>query len=320
MFFEGSEKKAQIIVNPNKLSLLNDIEDNFWHGMVKSCGAKILSIIENDHCKALLLSESSLFIWHNKLLLITCGTTQLVKAIEFFINQYTLEPIEQIIYQRKNEYFSLAQPSCFLQDIKILRQYTQGKAYRFGSLDSHHNYLFHQKNNFKADNSDKSYEIVAYHISNSASKLLTDGNLSALQIRNLFHIDELFPHFIIDDHVFSPFGYSLNGIDNNNFFTIHITPQAESSYISVSANFDLIALLPKLIKILEPVTVDILTSNEFHFDEKMKNKLPPSFICTSLVKESLNIGYEVIFSSYTQKTSHSSEAVNLSKENKIQSL
>lgn len=320
MFFEGSEKKVQIIVNDKKLSLLTDIADAFWHGLVNSSGAKVLSTIENNHCKAFLLSESSLFIWPHKLILITCGTTQLIKAIEFFIDEFSLQPIEQIIYQRKNEYFSYAQPSCFSQDIKVLRQYVSGAAYRFGAVDSHHNYLFHQENGYKANINDKSYEIVAYHISNSASKLLTHGNLTANEIRTLFQINELFPNFTIDDHVFHPFGYSLNGIENENFFTIHITPQAESSYISVSANFDLIALLPKLISILDPTTIDILTSNELNFEEKVKGNLPTPFVCTSLVKETLNIGYEIIFSSYSQKTNQSREAVSLLANSDIQSL
>lgn len=320
MFFEGSEKKVQIIVNESQLSLLTDIADSFWHDLVKSSGAKILSSIENSQSKAFLLSESSLFIWPHKLLLITCGTTQLIKAIEFFINEFSLQAIEQIQYQRKNEYFSYAQPSCFSQDIQVLRQYVSGAAYRFGAVDSHHNYLFHQDNEYKVKVSDKSYEIVAYHISHSASKLLTHGELTANEIRTLFQIDGLFPGFSINDHVFHPFGYSLNGIKNDKFFTVHITPQAESSYISVSANFDLISLLPKLISILEPATIDILTSNELNFEEKVSRNLPSPFVCTSLVKETLSIGYNIVFSSYSQKTKKSSDAVLLSPINDIQSL
>ncbi|NQZ21936.1 MAG: adenosylmethionine decarboxylase [Colwellia sp.] len=320
LFFEGSEKKAQIIINAEKLSLLTDIDNNFWEALVKSCGAKILSSMTNNSCKALLLSESSLFIWHHKLLIITCGTSQLVKAIEFFIDSYPINTIKQISYQRKNEYFSHAQPSCFSQDVKTLRQYISGKAYRFGDLDSHHNYLFHQDNNYQTNINDKSYEIVAYHISEAASKILTDTNLTALNIRNMFNIDKLFAHFDIDDHVFHPFGYSLNGIHNEQFFTIHITPQAESSYISISANFDLISLLPHLITILAPTTIDILTSNELNFEEKIKNKLPKQFICTSLVKASLSIGEKIVFSSYSQNTRHSCDAINLKMYNEVHSL
>jgi len=55
LFFEGSEKKAQIIINTDKLSLLNDIDDNFWDALVESCGAKILSSMKSNSCNALLL-------------------------------------------------------------------------------------------------------------------------------------------------------------------------------------------------------------------------------------------------------------------------
>ena len=173
---------------------------------------------------------------------------------------------------------------------------------------------------YKANIYDTSYEIVAYHISKSASELLTQGKLSANENRKLFQIDNLFPHFTIDDHVFHPFGYSLNGVENDKYFTIHITPQAESSYISVSANFDLIALLPKLTAILDPTTIDILTSNELNFEEKVAGNLPSHFLCTSLVKETLSIGYEIVFSSYSQKAKQSCEAVSLGTNNDIQSL
>ena len=118
MFFEGSEKKAEIFVDVNQLNFLTDLDNTFWSSFVDSCHARILSSIENKHCKAFLLSESSLFVWQDRLLILTCGVTQLIKSIEFFIEKLGKETIKQITYQRKNEYFSQAQPSCFGDDIK----------------------------------------------------------------------------------------------------------------------------------------------------------------------------------------------------------
>ena len=76
LFFEGSEKKAEVVVNSQNLSLLNDISNTFWQELVKCCNAQILSSIENEHCKAFLLSESSLFVWHERFVILTCGVTQ----------------------------------------------------------------------------------------------------------------------------------------------------------------------------------------------------------------------------------------------------
>ncbi|MBA6364897.1 adenosylmethionine decarboxylase, partial [Colwellia sp. BRX8-8] len=88
MFFEGSEKKAEILIDGKQLSLLNDIDDEFWSALVNRSQAQILSSIENEYCKAFLLSESSLFVWSDRILILTCGETQLVKAVEFFIQKF----------------------------------------------------------------------------------------------------------------------------------------------------------------------------------------------------------------------------------------
>ena len=141
MFFEGSEKKAEIIINRSKISLLDDFTLDFWQALVQCCNAKILSTIENEDCTAFLLSESSLFVWHDRFLIITCGNTRLIHSVEYFITKAGMDNIQHISYQRKNEYFAHAQLSSFGDDIALLGQYTTGKAFRFGELDGHHNYI-----------------------------------------------------------------------------------------------------------------------------------------------------------------------------------
>ena len=46
-------------------------------------------------------------------------------------------------------------------------------------------------------------------------------------------IAALVPDASIDDYVFEPCGYSMNGIAGDGFITIHITPEADFSYASV---------------------------------------------------------------------------------------
>ncbi len=48
MFFEGSEKKVEIIVSSDKVSLLRDYDDSFWEIVVAQCDAKILSSIPDN--------------------------------------------------------------------------------------------------------------------------------------------------------------------------------------------------------------------------------------------------------------------------------
>jgi len=311
LFFEGSEKKAEILVDSTKLNLLTDIDDKFWAELVKSCHAQILSSITNNQCKAFLLSESSLFVWKDRFLILTCGTTHLVNSVEYFLTRKGTDAVVQLTYQRKNEYFAQAQLSCFGDDIKLLSKYVPGKAYRFGELDSHHNYVFHLDNDFIAQETDKTYELLAYQISEEASKHLTQPNLSALEIRNFLRIDELLPNFEIDDFVFEPYGYSLNAIKDEKYLTIHVTPQADSSYISFESNLNLVTLAPKILAVLAPSSFDIMSFNELSFSALLSENIPTDYVSKSLVQETLSNGYLVSFANYILPQTQFSSPISL---------
>lgn len=311
MFYEGSEKKAEIIVNSKNLSLLNDIDDAFWHTLVQCCNAQVLSTIHNASCKAFLLSESSLFVWHDRLLILTCGVTQLVKSVEFLINEFGVGNIQHLIYQRKNEYFAHKQASSFNDDVHRLSQCIPGKAYRFGELDSHHNYVFHIDNDYQACRHDKTYEFLAYQISPQASAKLCSPELTSESIRNYLQVDLLLPNFQIDDFIFEPYGYSLNAINNDRYLTIHVTPQAGSSYVSVETNINLLEELPLLIDILQPASFDLLSFNEINFQQITQMKIPPDYVSKSKVTEQFNSGYNVCFASFLKPQTHFTSATRL---------
>ncbi|CAB0035935.1 unnamed protein product [Trichogramma brassicae] len=50
-------------------------------------------------------------------------------------------------------------------------------------------------------------------------------------------IDQLLPNMLIDDFLFEPCGYSMNGVSKNgSYMTIHITPEPDFSYVSFESN------------------------------------------------------------------------------------
>jgi len=316
LFFEGSEKKAEIFIESNHLSLLSDIDDSFWHNLVNAGSAQILSSISNEHCKAFILSESSLFVWHDHFLILTCGVTQLIKSIEYFIKHIGQENIVDCSYQRKNEYYANAQLSSFGDDIKILSQYIRGSALRFGEIDGHHNYYFY-KNKSKITNRAKAYELIAYQVNSKVLRKLSSEVLTFRDIRKFLQLDVLFPQFILDDFVFKPHGYSVNGLFKDKYFTIHITPQVNSSYISFAANLDLIALLPLILSILQPVSFDLLSTNELHFEQHVQQQIPSNYVSKTLVKETLNNNNLMYFANYILPQSEFSNAnhFNLIEDN-----
>lgn len=314
MFFEGSEKKGEIIILSGQISLLNDFDDSFWEQVVSKCEAKILSSIRNNELKAYLLSESSLFVWDDRILILTCGDTFLVKSIMFILSNIETTLVQQVIYQRKNEYCSHLQASHVKDDAKLLQTYHQGKLLRFGALDAHHNYLFHFDNNYKGAPEDKTFEILVYDIEKNISAQLTQEGLNKDAIRNILMIDKILPNFTVDDFVFEPFGYSLNAIRGSDYFTLHLTPQEHNSYVSFESNLNLIEFIPIILEAFKPGSFDVITYNEFEFKRHIEQLVPSSYNATDLYEQELSCSYLVNFASFNQSKSEYAQSIEINLE------
>ena len=79
--FEGSEKKIEIIFS-KRAGKLRSLPEKFWNDVVRACGAGIISCVNFPQVTSFLLSESSLFLWDHRLVMITCGKDQ--AALRFF--------------------------------------------------------------------------------------------------------------------------------------------------------------------------------------------------------------------------------------------
>ena len=86
-FFEGTEKKIELVVRAGSPSLRQRGEA-WWRRIVEKADAQILSSLSNASCDAYLLSESSLFVWDTKALIITCGRTRLTEAALVLLDAY----------------------------------------------------------------------------------------------------------------------------------------------------------------------------------------------------------------------------------------
>ncbi|MFT6071111.1 MAG: S-adenosylmethionine decarboxylase [Bacteriovoracaceae bacterium] len=311
VFFEGSEKKVEVVVN-SEVNLLS-FEKSFWEELVLNSTAQILSSIENSKTKAFLLSESSLFVWEDRFVLITCGQTTLVKAIEFFLSKIPSNNIASLIFQRKNEYFSHLQKSSFLDDVKALSEQIEGTAYRFGKMHEHHNFMYCSNKEYTPSVEDKTIELLMYEISPEASTFLNKSYDDPKIIRDFLQLEKLFPDYIIDDYAFSPQGYSVNAIKDDLYFTIHITPEEFNSYISFETNeINSSEKLHGLMEILKPETFDVVS---FNYKEGLS--IPDHFHKRTKVTSTINLGYDVIFSHfYSKETVNDSPYILNFKENK----
>jgi S-adenosylmethionine decarboxylase len=233
--------------------------------MVNKANAEVLSELSNEECDAYLLSESSLFVWHDRFLMLTCGTTTLVEAALYFIAEKGVSDIDFLCYQRKNEYHSQLQKTSLDEDLRRLREQLPMRAFQLGYLDSHHHYLAHYDKPYEPNPEDKTCELLMYHIEGEVADYLRSEGQSCEEIRKKLALDVILEGFELDDFVFSPCGYSINAIRGSEYATIHVTPEPHSSYVSFETNLDLggshFFIVKTLLEILKPRTWDSVSFN-----------------------------------------------------------
>lgn len=109
--FEGAEKLLEIWFENTNSSLtgLRSVDPAVWHDMLKLVQCQVLSTIKNEVVDAYLLSESSMFVYSNRLVLKTCGTTTLLHAVprilEIAEEHCKLTKVDAIFYSRKSFLF-----------------------------------------------------------------------------------------------------------------------------------------------------------------------------------------------------------------------
>jgi S-adenosylmethionine decarboxylase len=261
-FFEGSEKKVEIAVRPGFLSL-RKLGEETWRRVLARARADIISRIADDACDAYLLSESSLFVFDHRMILITCGRTTLVEAVNEVLRFIPLEAIRSLIYERKNELFPEYQPSNFFDDARVLKEKVPGRAYRFGDEDDHHIHLFHLDRAAQPDPEDTTLEILMHGIDPAARAVFCSGPDHRLEnIHSGTRVREILPGFQVDDHLFEPVGYSLNAIRGGEYYTVHVTPQETGSYVSFETNHffrnDLEGTVRAVLDTFRPKSCDLL--------------------------------------------------------------
>jgi S-adenosylmethionine decarboxylase len=297
-FFEGAEKKVEIVVDGEQPSL-RAAGDTYWAGIASLAGATVLSKIDNAHCDAFLLSESSLFVFDHKMVMITCGQTCLPDAVFGLLERVPADAVDFFIYERKNEVYPHRQPTSFYDDVRRLGEVLPGRAFRFGDEDEHHILLFHLDRPYRGPSDDLTLEVLMYGIDESVRVQFEGGGQSeASHVRERLDLGELARGFRLDDHAFEPSGYSLNGIREDKYWTLHVTPEANGSYVSFETNLeqgsDLGRVTDKLVELFRPRAVDTLL---FRRGEDLPLR-PEGYGLRSYVAGALACGYEVGFRSF----------------------
>jgi S-adenosylmethionine decarboxylase len=302
MFFEGSEKKVEIVAHG---AGLRGFGEAFWSDLVERARARVLSKIYTDQVDSYLLSESSLFVWDDRFTLITCGRTTLVDAVVEFAKKVPVDRWDLFIFELKNEYRPQLQLSSFDDDVKRLKSHLSGRPYRFGAIDAHHLFLFHSEKPYRPHSEDRTLEILMYDLQGDAKDLFGKPPRDKLELRRRAGLDKVFDGFAIDDFLFDPCGYSLNAIRGDFYFTVHVTPEENGSYVSFETNLvgstDTDGIVERVTAIFQPRSFDVIGFN----------CAPASrvgdFQARSWVEKKLDCGYEVRFQHFEAPWSQKTE-------------
>lgn len=253
-FFEGTEKLLEIhfsSTNPYGHPIshiepdLRNIERSSWDKLLEHAKCEILSQTNNSSIYSFVLSESSMFITKDRFILKTCGKTALLGVIKPLLrlvhDKCGYDSIVDMFYSHKNYMRPDLQPSShrkFDDEVDLLNEiFEDGAAYAFGRINRDCWYLY-TLDLIGVVKPDQTLEVIMTKVDRDVMSMFYQSyGLSADQLTKKTGIADLLPGAILDAFLFDPCGYSINGIlPDGCYFTIHITPEDEFSYVSFETN------------------------------------------------------------------------------------
>jgi S-adenosylmethionine decarboxylase len=306
--FEGPEKKLEIILFSPQLDIRNN-DDGRWDKIVKASRADIISKKSSAHLDAYILSESSLFVWDDRILIITCGKTTLIATVPKILEIVNRENIALVFYERRNLMFPQEQPADFEEDVVGMEQYFPGKSYRLGPANHDHVHVFFSSHAKPVAKQDATLQILMRDFDKSIADLFCRGNtLTKDQLNRLSGLDRIYSKMEKDSHIFSPYGYSLNGIHYKSYFTVHVTPQPEGAYASFETNViesDYSGVISDVVSVFKPQKFSILLTTSM--DEACLNSrssvvsVLPDYVVTEKSFYEFDCDYSLTFLNYVAR-------------------
>ncbi|KAJ8315685.1 hypothetical protein KUTeg_007835 [Tegillarca granosa] len=247
-FFEGTEKLLEVWFTSGEGddSLdLRTIERSEWESLLRVVKCEIISKSADEDMDAYVLSESSMFVTKNRFILKTCGRTTLLLAIEPLIrlvkDKCGYDQVSDIFYSRKK--FDRPEQQhhihrTFDEEVSHLdKLFENGAAYTLGRINRDCWHLF-TLDVEGVTRPDQTVELLMWDMCRDKMEIFTkavcsDGKEASLKSG----IVDIIPGVKIDDFLFDPCGYSMNGILPGGYYiTIHVTPEPHCSYVSFETN------------------------------------------------------------------------------------
>ncbi|KAI4369600.1 hypothetical protein MLD38_018025 [Melastoma candidum] len=231
--------------------------------ILRAVHCTVVSSMGNRFFDSYVLLESSLFVYPTKVVIKTCGTTRLLKSIAPLLCHACGLGLELVAcrYTRGSFIFPKSQPfphtsfddevACLEENLPLHLHDRKASIMPSGLPDS--KYQWHV---FVASTGDHYSSLCCREImlpedeSFTIEVCMTD--LDPVSARKFYRppgdwktsesagkemtaatrIQDINPNALICDFAFDPCGYSMNGLDNAHYSTIHVTPEDGFSYAS----------------------------------------------------------------------------------------
>jgi S-adenosylmethionine decarboxylase len=235
-----------------------------------------------------------------------------VEAAKLLLQRVPEKDVDFFFFERKNELRPQYQETSFFEDARKLHQLINGEAYRFGDEDAHHINVYQAGRCQNPPADDTTLEILMHGIPESVGKHFSKKEGCTLEtIAQNTQVHSIFEDFEIDDYLFDPVGYSLNGLRNNKYYTIHVTPQKLGSYISFETNNCTLKTAPmitqKVIEIFQPYSFDVL----FFSPKEQDIVFPVDYVRQRYIQQTMPCGYNIHFRNFVRPQEDVSSAFKL---------
>jgi S-adenosylmethionine decarboxylase len=287
--FEGPEKTIEIDFKPNKgpNKGLRELSRAQLDEICTAAKCTILCSMHGDDLDSYVLSESSMFIYAHKFVMKTCGTTTILKAVPVLTRmakELEME-VEWFSYTRKDfiypEYQLYPHSSTSDEVAYLQKLYPSGGAYILGPITADHWFVFVADfcERPTSESTDRTLNIMMYDMDPEVAAMFSKTNVkdSDADVTTLAGIDTLLPGSRIQEFVFEPWGYSMNGDANGSYFTIHITPESHCSYASFETNIrldDYDVLVARVLGIFKPKRFTMTLFADEQGIQEMSGPLP----------------------------------------------
>lgn len=295
--FEGFEKRIELRFSgddPVNGIGLRQLDFESLEEVLHAVQCTVVSAVGNQYFDSYVLSESSLFVYPTKIIIKTCGTTQLLKSVRPLIHLACGIGLTVCAcrYTRGNFIFPKAQPfphSSFKEEVIYLEDNLPTHlCYRkacvmpsklsfhswhvFSASNDHHMLLTHFNNEFFTvevcmTELDRVLARKFYRSLNDGK----NGHSAGREMTAITGIRDINVNAFICDYAFDPCGYSMNGMDGESYSTIHVTPEDGFSYASfecIASIYDnqneIMEALKRAVQVFRPAVMSVSTSGNSH--------------------------------------------------------